>query len=441
MALSTFFPSYLIMKQTFIFAFALFFFSSTAFVQEPEQWSRFRGPNGQGISTATGLPTQWSATENIAWKTPIPGGNSWSSPVIWNDRIFLTTTTDGGKECRVLAIDRKSGSILWNKLVFTQEIRQKHPRNSEATPTPVTDGERVYAVFANGSFVALDFEGTVVWTNTDLNFYSHHGFGTSPMIYGDLLITAINPSVNPNNNPNNEQVRIGWQLPWDRSYLLALDKKTGKERWRGARGMSRISHSTPVVIQVDGKDQIVSMTGDVIQGFEPATGELIWTVKSSGEPAVPVPAIGEGMVFAATAPSSPIIGIKTDGKGDCTETHVVWEQSRNVPMTSSFLYIKPCLYAAADNGTFIALDAATGEVLWQHRLEGRPDSSPIYADGKIYVTTHIGVTTVFKLNDDPKKPAEVIAVNETGETVQATLAIAGKQLFLRTETELWCIGK
>jgi len=147
------------------------------------------------------------------------------------------------------------------------------------------------------------------------------------------------------------------------------------------------------------------------------------------------------VVFACTSPGSPIIAVKTDGKGDVTDTHVVWEQRRNTPMTSSFLYVKPILYSASDSGTFAAHDAASGEILWQHRLEGRPDSSSIYADGKIYLTTHIGTTTVLKLNEDPKQPPEVISVNETGETVQATLAVAGKQIFLRTDKELWCIGK
>jgi len=432
------------MRQPLTFTFALLLFSLSTFGQGQEQWSRFHGPNGQGISSATGLPTQWSATENIAWKTPIPGGNSWSSPIVWNDHIFLTTTTDGGKECRLLAIDRKTGDILWNKLVFTQEIRNKHERNSHATPTPVTDGQRVYAVFANGHLAAADFSGNIVWTNTELDFYSQHGFGASPMVYGDLLIVPVNPSINPNKNPNNEPVRNGWQIPWDRSYLWALDKNTGKEKWKGMRGMSRISHSTPVVIQVNGKDQILSAAGDVVQGFDPADGKRIWSVTNSGEPAVPTPAIGEGMVFMATSPTSPILGVKTDGAGDCTESHIIWKQPRNSPTTSSFLYVKPCLYVAADNGTFVALDAATGEVLWQIRIRGgKPDSSPIYADGKIYITTDSGTTMVLKLKEDSKQPAEVIAVNDIGEDqrVQATLAVAGKQLLIRTEKELWCIGK
>jgi len=419
------------MKQTFLSALALLFFAVPTLAQEPEQWSMHRGPNGQGISTAAGLPTQWSDTENIAWKTPIPG-EGWSSPVIWNDHIFLTSATDGGRECRVIAVDRKTGTILWNKIVFTQELKQRHDRNSRATPTPVTDGQRVYAVFASGHFAALDFEGNIVWTNTELNFSSQHGFGASPMIYGDLLITAVNPSSG----------NAGFQALWDQSFLWALDTSTGKERWRGTRTMSKIAHSTPVVIQVDEKDQILSMAGGVIQGFEPATGELIWTVRHHGEPAVPIPAIGEGMIFTSTRYTEPILGIKTDGKGDVTDTHVVWQQRRNSPMVASFLYVHSVLYAAPESGTFTALDPANGNILWERRLRGgRPDSSPIFADGKIYITTHEGVTTVLRPNANPRTPAEVVAVNDIGETVQATLAISGKQLFLRTDKELWCIGE
>jgi outer membrane protein assembly factor BamB len=202
--------------------------------------------------------------------------------------------------------------------------------------------------------------------------------------------------------------------------------------------MSSISSSSPVVIQVDGKSQILSMVGDVTQGFDPATGELIWTARSGGQPAVPSPAIGaDGMVFA-----SPIQGIRTNGTGNVTDTHIVWRQGRHAPSVSSFLHVNSVLYSAADSGTFAAIDPANGEILWEHRLQGgRPDSSPIYADGKIYVTTHEGVTTVLRPNTDPKIAAEVVAVNDIGKTVQATLAIAGNQLFLRTDTELWCIGK
>jgi len=423
------------MKKTFISAFALLFFSVPV-LAEPEQWQRFRGPNGQGISTATDVPSQWSATENIAWKTSIPG-EGWSSPIIWNNHIFLTTATDEGKECRVIAVDRRSGEILWNQLVFTQVPGRHNPRNSHASPTPVTDGERVYAVFPNGHFVALDFAGNIVWINSSFDFYSCHGFAASPILYGDLLITAINPSDVHGARAEGGGGVVGHQVPWDKSFLWALDKNTGEERWRGMRGMSSISSSTPVVIQVDGKDQILSMVGDVTQGFEPATGELIWTARSGGQPAVPSPAIGDGMIF-----SSPILGIRTNGQGDVTDTHVVWRQGRNSPSIASFLYVSSVLYTAGGSGTFAAIDPANGNVLWERRLDGgSPDSSPIYADGKIYVTTAGGITTVLRPNANPETPGELVAANDIGETVQATLAIAGSQIFLRTDKELWCIGK
>jgi outer membrane protein assembly factor BamB len=332
----------------------------------------------------------------------------------------------------VIAINRENGEIMWNTVVFRQEPGRQHPRNSRATPTPVTDGERVYAVFSNGHFAALDFEGNVVWTNTELVFSSQHGFGASPLLYGDLLIAPVNPSVG----------QTGFLELWDQSFLWALDKYTGEERWRGTRTMSKIGHSTPVVIQVDGKDQILSMAGGVIQGFEPETGELIWTVRHFGEPAVPIPAIGDGMIFTSTRLSEPILGIRTDGRGDVTDTHVVWRQPRNSPMISSFLYVNSVLYSAHENGTFAAFDPATGEVLWEYRLQGgSPDSSPIYVDGNIYVTTFEGITTVLRPNTNPRIAAEVVSVNDIGATVQATVGVAGKQLFLRTENELWAIGE
>ena len=399
--------------------------------QEPENWSQFRGPNGQGISQATGLPVKWSTDENIAWKTDIPG-EGWSSPIVWNDHLFLTTATDDGKNCHVIALDRKSGKILWDKVVFTQEPRQKHPKNSFATPTPVTDGKYVYAVFGSGGVAALDLNGNLQWT-VDLDYYSHHGLGISPILYGDLLILPFNHS------NREEPKRLGWQLPWDKSYLLALDKNTGKERWRGMRGMSRIAHATPAVMQVNGKDQIISPAGDVIQGFDPADGRRIWTVTSDGEPCVPSLVIGDGLVYSAPAGGSVIRAVRPDGQGDCTATHIAWEQKRNVPMMASFLYVKPFLYTCTSDGSFSCLDAATGEFLWQLRLGGALNPSPIYADGKIYVLSEEGTTTVLKPSADPKQPAEIIATNELDEQCQASIAVAGKQLLIRTAERLWCI--
>ena len=424
------------MKNTILLCVCYIFFFVAASAQDPENWARFRGPNGQGISKATGLPVHWSAKENIVWKTDIPG-EGWSSPIVWNDHIFLTTATEDGKNCHVIAVERKTGKILWDKIVFTQEAEQnRHPLNSYATPTPVTDGKTVFAVFSGGSIAAMDFNGNVKWINSDLDYYSQHGMGTSPILYDDLLILAVNPS-------NREEPKLlGWQRPWDKSYLLAIDKNTGKERWRGMRGMSRIAHSTPIVMQVNGKDQIISLAGDVIQGFNPTDGKLIWTIANSGEPCVPSPVIGDGLIYATTANTAPIRAVRTDGQGECTATHIVWEQTRNSPMMASFLYVKPCLYTSTDNGIFSCLDAATGEFLWQLQLRtGQLNPSPLYADGKIYVLSEQGTTTVLKPSDDPKKPAEIIATNKLDEHCRASIAVAGKQLIFRTDNRLWCVGK
>ena len=424
------------MKKTILFCYCCVFAFALVSAQEPDNWSRFRGPNGQGVSNATDLPVSWSTDENIAWKIDVPG-EGWSSPIVWNDHIFLTTTTENGKNCHVIAVDRKTGKILWNKIVFTQEPEQiRHDLNTYATPTPVTDGIHVFAVFSGGSFVALDFDGNIQWINSDLNYYSQHGLGVSPILYSDLLILAVNPS------NREEPKRLGWQLPWDKSYVLALDKNTGKERWRGMRGMSRIAHATPVVMQVNGKDQIISPAGDVIQGFDPTDGKLIWTVANSGEPCVPSPVIGDGLVYSSTSSNAPILAVRPDGQGDCTATHIVWEKRSNTPMMSSYLYVKPYLYTASDNGTFNCLDATTGEVYWDMRLRtGALNPSPIYADGKIYVLSEQGTTTVLKPSANPKEPAEIIATNTLDELCRASIAVAGKQLIIRTAEKLWCIGK
>ncbi|MCL2744470.1 MAG: PQQ-binding-like beta-propeller repeat protein [Planctomycetaceae bacterium] len=404
-------------------------------VSASDNWTMFRGSTGQNHSTATGLPVKWNAenNENLAWKTEIPG-SGWSSPIIWDDRIFLTSTTDEGKECRVISVDKNTGKILWNKIVFTQEPQNKHPKNSFATPTPATDGKNVYVVFGSGGFAALDFNGNIIWTNTELLYYSKHGLGTSPILYKDLLITAVNPS-------SREDIRLGWQDVWDKNFVLALDKNTGKERWRARRGLSRIGHSTPIVISVNGKDLLVSPAGNVIQGFNPENGELVWTVQSMGEPAVPSAAYGDGLVFMANSPSDLIRAVRPDGKGDCTATKIVWEVKRNVPTMASFLYVKPCLYTACDNGSFSAFDAATGELFWQKRLSGNLNPSPLYADGKIYVLSEDGTTTVLQPADDPKQEPAILSRNELGEHALASIAVSGKSLYIRTDKHLWRIGK
>lgn len=390
-------------------------------------WPRFRGPTGQGLAPDARPPLRWSADENVAWKTPIPG-EGWSSPVVLGNRVFLTAATDGGKSCHVLALDRATGKVVWDKEVFEQVLRRKQARNSFATPTPVTDGEQLYAAFCDGGVVALTLDGEVRWVNRDVKFYGEHGLGASPILYEDLVIQSYDGS-----SPGPDKA-VGWRKPWDQSFLLALDKKTGKPSWTARRGLSRIAHVTPLLVRVNGRDVLISNAGDVIQGFDPKTGERLWTVASEGEGVVPSPAAGDGLVFTAsgfegTPPA--IRAVRLTDKG----AELAWEQTKNVPMLPSMLYLKPHLFTLTENGNLQCLEAASGKIVWQDRLRGSFSASPVLADGKIFILSEQGETTVLEAG-----PAfKVLARNPLGETCQASPAFVGEEVFLRTEKHLFCI--
>jgi len=399
---------------------------------EAANWPQFRGPTGQGISTDKNLPLNWSATENIAWKTELPG-ESWSSPIVWGDRVFVTTATENGASCRVLALDRKSGKILWDKEVFQQVPLRKEGRNSYATPTPATDGERVYACFGDGSFAALNFVGEVVWTNRDYKFYGQHGLGTALLLHDGAVIMARDGS------NDGEDKKLGWQTPWDQSYVLALDAKTGEERWKGKRGLSRISHGTPVIWEHDGKSQVVTEAGDVVQGFDLKTGERLWSSLVTGEGKVPSAVIGDGLVFTSGGwgGKETIKAFKLGGQGDLQESNLVWEQKKGMPKVPSMLYVKPHLFAITDGGIATCMKAATGEIVWQERVGGNFSASPVVADGRIYFVGDNGETTVIEAGPEFK----VLAKNALGEKLQASPAISQGQIFIRTEKNLFCIGR
>ena len=398
-----------------------------------ESWPAFRGPTGQGISTEKNLPTKWSDTENVAWKTAIPG-EGWSSPIVYADRIFVTTATDEGVSFHVLCLDRKSGKVLWNTKVGTQTPRKKRRENSYASPTPVTDGQRVYAVFGDGTITALDNNGKVEWTDRQIRFYSHHGLGASPVLDGDRFIMPFDGSSDGANN------RVGWKIPWDKAVLLTLNKHTGKVVWRGKRGLSRLSHVTPVVVRGEsGKSfQIVSNAGDVVQGFDPKSGERIWSLYSQGEGVTPSIVLGGGLIYSCSGFEKPTIrAIRPGGKGDVTKTHIAWEQTKGVPTLASMLYIKRHLFAVAHTGIATCYQADTGEIVWQDRIGGKHWASPIYADGKIHFLSEEGVTTIIEAG--PK--FRILGRNPINAKCQASVAVSQGQFFLRTENALFCLGK
>ena len=389
-----------------------------------ENWPGFRGPTRQGVSSEKNLPLVWGHGKNILWKTPIPG-RGWSSPIVWEERIFLTTSTEEGRFCHVLSLDAITGEILWDRHVFDQETQRKREQNSYASPTPVTDGEHVYAVFADGSIVALDFDGTVVWKNRKFDFFSEHGLGASPILYENLLIMTFDPS-----SRTRREEKIGWKVPWDGAAIWALNKETGELIWEGKRGASRLAHVTPNLMEVDGRIQLVSGAGDVVQGFDPDTGERLWSVYSQGEGVVPSIVIGDGLAYSASGfEATTIRAVAPGGK-------IVWEQIRSASHIPSMLYQESLLYNIHEGGVATCMDARAGAVIWQARVGGSHWASPVLADGRIYFLSEEGESVVIATGRAYKE----LARNRLDQHTQASMAVSGGRFFIRTAGDLWAIG-
>lgn len=406
-----------------------------------ENWPRFRGPSGQGLSAETSLPTSWSATQGVLWKTAVPG-IGWSSPIVWNDQVFLTTVTDGNTQCRILALDRTTGRILWNTLVHEFVPLRKEQKNSYASPTPVTDGQRVFAVFGDGTQVAVDLTGKLLWKNEEVRFYSRHGLGASPILHENLLIMPFDGSnrvERAGDWPNNSQEeQLGWRLPWDRAEITALDVRTGKRIWTARRGKSRIAHVTPNIVPVGGKPQLISPAGDAIQGFDPSTGERLWSIYSQGEGVTPSFAFGHDLVFTSSGfEKTTLRAVRTDGIGDVTSTHIAWEQRKGTPTQPSLLFVDPYLHSITDGGIAHCFDPKSGAIVYAERVGGNHSASPIHANGLIYFLSESGETTVIRSGPT----FEIVARNPLHEKCQASLAASKNNLFLRTENHLFCLGR
>lgn len=390
-----------------------------------ENWTRFRGPNGQGISSEANLPLHWGADKDIAWKTAIPG-TGWSSPIVYDDQIFLTTATEEGVSCRVICVDRLSGKIRWNTEVHRQVPGAKRAQNSYATPTPVTDGERVYAVFYDGAIIALDFAGNVVWKNTEIKFFSLHGLAASPVLVNGQLVMPFDGS-------SREENRLGWKIPWDKAVVLSLDTATGKVLWKGERGQSRVAHVTPILV---GEDAQLVSAGDRVQGFDIQTGKRVWSIYSQGEGVTPSPVVGDGLIYTSSGFEEPTIrAIRLGGEGDVTETHIAWEQKKGVPALASPLYVAPYLYTITRDNILHCIEAATGEIVWLKRLSSVYWASPVLADGRIYILSEDGVTLVLR----PGDRYEELARNDLHETCFASMAVSHGHFFIRSAEHLFCI--
>jgi outer membrane protein assembly factor BamB len=393
-----------------------------------EDWPQFRGPTGQGHATERGLPLEWSESKNIVWKTPVPGFG-WSSPVVAGGRVWLTSvveTKDARRDrvtvsLRAIAFDEATGRELVNVEVFhINDVGVINPKNSRASPTPIVDGDRVYVHFGADGTAALSSSGQILWT-ARLHYESQHGNGGSPVLYRDLLI------VNCDGNGGE-------------AYVAAIDTQTGKTRWKTPRRRpADQAYTTPLVITVADRDQLVSVGAYRAAAYDPLTGQEIWRVSyGDGFSNVPRPVFGHGLVYIATGFQTPtLIAVRPDGRGDVTRTHVAWTISRGAPYTPSPLLVGDDFYYVSDTGVLTLANAASGETVWQQRLGGNYSASPIFADGRIYFLSEEGVATVIA----PGKEFRKLAVNRLDGATLASMAVANRSIFIRSHSHLYRVAE
>jgi outer membrane protein assembly factor BamB len=399
----------------FVFSFSFFVFNSSAAAQT---WPEFRGPGGQGHSRDENVPLEWSESKNVAWKVPVRGAG-WSSPVVADGRVWLTTAVaERETSFRALAFDVTTGKQIIDVEVFrSRPTNQINPKNTRASPTPIVEGDRVYVHFGADGTAALTTSGEIVW-KTRYAYESQHGAGGSPVIFGDLLIFSCDGA--------------------DDAFVVALDKQTGKQRWKTSRRAPwDQAYTTPLVIRVGDRDQLVSAGAYRAAAYDPLTGKELWRVSyADGFSNVPRPVYGHGLVYLATGFQQPtLIAVRPDGSGDVTRTHVAWTLRRGAPLTPSPILVGNELYLVNDAGIASCLDAKTGEVRWQERLNGTFSASPVFAAGRIYFLSEDGVATVIA----PGTTFRRLAVNTLDGATLASIAVADGAMFVRSNTHLYRI--
>jgi outer membrane protein assembly factor BamB len=414
-------------------------------------WPQWRGPHGSGIADDKNLPERWSATENLAWKARL-GGVGVSSPIVAGNAVFVTSqlgtgisrqgprlaqgaadagersiSGNGSKSDKVVflveAFHRANGQRLWEyQMDAMGPLESVHDKHNLATPSPVTDGQLVYAWFGTGQIVALDMSGKLVWrrhlgqeiSSFDINW----GHASSPTLYGDSLILLCDHT--------------------PASYLLAVDKKTGKDKWKADRGKGRQSYATPFVVQTSTGPELVVNSSQRVDAYDPRSGAFLWHVGGSNQFPIPVPTFSNGVIYMTRGyRSGPYMALRPGGRGDVSTSHVVWQVATGAPYVSSLVYDGGLLYMASDVGAISVIEAETGKRLWQERVNGLFSASPVAGDGKVYFVSETGEVIVLRAGRKP----QVIARNDMGERLMASPAISNGQIFLRSDGSLFAIGK
>ncbi len=419
----------------FQFYLCVFLLSS---VYASANWPEFRGPNQNGIvppaeqGSTRNLPTEWSESKNIKWKTPIPY-RGWSTPVIWDDQIWLTTATEDGKEMFAICADLSSGKITYNKRLFYNESPRPlgNRVNGYASPSPTIEDGRVYIHFGSYGTACLNTETKeVVWQRRDLPCDHYRGPGSSPVIYKDLLILTMDGV--------------------DLQYQIALDKQSGDTVWKTDRttdfndlgpdgkpkagGDYRKDYSTPIIVDTDSGTQLIITCSKAIYGYNPDTGDELWKLPHTGFSNAARAVYADGLAYISTGSGrTEAWAIHVDGRGEIGDDHIVWRVSRSVPKMSSPVLVDNLLYMVSDGGIVSCVNVKTGEEIWKERIGGNYFASPIYADGKIYFFSDAGKTTIIKEGREFK----VIAVNELEDGFMASPAVSGDSQILRTKTHLY----
>lgn len=391
---------------------------------EAEQyWSQWRGPSGQGIARGTNYVTRWSSTENVRWRTAVPGLGH-SSPIVWKDHLFLTTARDAGASMWMLAYDRQSGRLLWETRVPSSGIEHIYPKNSHASATPVTDGRHVYASFGTHGLAAFDFDGALVWHRKLGDLANMHGSAGSPVLYKDRLFLY--------------QDHRGTQSLG--SFVAAFSTETGETLWWTDRA-EVIGWGTPIVITAGGRDELIVSSQRKVYAYNPDTGAELWTVSGNLYEVIPTPVVGHGFVFAQSGRAGPTIAIRPGGSGDVTSTHVAWTSPRGAPFVPSSVIHGDLLYQINDMQSILTvLEAGTGDLVYQDRLgvatrEGF-SSSPVVVGDSIFFTNDDGQTFVVGAG----RTFTLRHVNELGARVLASPALVGGVWYWRTDKELLAIG-
>jgi outer membrane protein assembly factor BamB len=430
-----------------------------------ENWPQWRGPYQTGVSNAENLPTTWSGTEHIVWKTPLP---TWSggTPIVWGDKIFLTSPTKGtgdsvtpppeqrrerrgrrgrrggggrspgGDELLLICVSRTGGEVLWQRELDTGN--QLHRKGNDSSPSPVTDGKHVWVVTGTGAVAAFDMAGNEIWKRNLQDDYGRFGlnwgYASSPLLHNGILII---------------EVLHGYRTD-DPSYIVAFNTATGEEVWRQERPTDALAESpdaytTPALLEHGGVTQIVISGADYVTGHHPDTGKEIWRsgglnpYQERNYRVVGSPLIVEGIIYAPTR-KKPLLALRAGGTGDITDSHLLWKwDGAGAPDVPTPVCDGTYFYMVDDRGLATCLDAKTGEVVWgpERTAQGTVSSSPILADGKLYITNEFAVTTVI----DAGPAFKVLATNELdGSYTLSSPAVSGSQLFMRTGTHLYCIG-